>query len=219
MARRRVFVTMWVLASTVPALLGYATGRAAPWDLTSRNLLVVALALWVLQGLVLEVFLGGAIFGPWLLTTAGFVIAAPYLGFVAWLVFGLAAQAPGWLLDSLDLGFELDLSALSAPFGLILPAVGLACGGAPAVLAQWVLLRPRVARRWLWTVPVPGLTYGATFLFARDGWGDAQPIVGSPFMAIALALVYAVATALVLVSYLPERRAPAVRFDPTWSSP
>ncbi|HYR92946.1 MAG TPA: hypothetical protein VEP48_01975 [Methylomirabilota bacterium] len=216
-ARRRAFAVLWVLASTVPALLGYAAGKSGTWDLTSRNLLVVALALAVLQGLVLEVFFGGSIFGSWLAVTAGFVIAAPYVGFVAWLILAYAAYLPGWLVEALnvdlDLFIELDFSG---PLSVIALAMSLVAGGAPAVLAQWVLLRPRVARRWLWTVPVPGLTYGTTFLFARDGWGDAQPIIGNPFMATALALVYAAATALVLVPDLPERRDRAVAGPPRW---
>jgi hypothetical protein len=216
-ARRRAFAVLWVLASTVPALLGYAAGKSGTWDLTSRNLLVVALALGVLQGLVLEVFFGGSIFGSWLAVTAGFVIAAPYLGVVAWLVLAYAAHLPGWLVDALnvdlDLFIELDFSG---PLGVIVLAMSLVAGGAPAVLAQWVLLRPRVARRWLWTLPVPGLTYGITFLFSREGWAAAQAVVDSPFTATALGLVYAAATALVLVPYLPDRRATAVAGPPRW---
>jgi hypothetical protein len=203
-ASRPVFVALWLLASTVPLLLGYATGDRGVWVVTSPYLLVVAIAIGVLQGLVLERSFGGAIFWKWLAVTVPLVVAAPFIGVAAGVVFiyGLVAA---------DALLRLLMPASGSAFGwayFVAMAVGLAGGGAPAVLAQWLVLRKRVGRRWLWTLPVPGLTYGTAYLFSRDI--GTQPIDIGVLLGTALVLVYAAVTAIVLTSAVPRPATAAV---------
>jgi hypothetical protein len=203
-ARRLIFGLLWVLASTLPLLLGYATGDRGVWVVTSPYLLVVAIAIGVLQGLVLERSFGGAIFWKWLAVTMPLVVAAPFIGVAAGVVFiyGLAA---------VDAVLRLLMPASGSASGwgyFVAMGVGLAGGGVPAVLAQWLVLRKRVGRRWLWTLPLPGLTYGTAYLFSRDI--GTQPIdIGLP-LGTALVLAYAAVTAIVLAPAIPERAAAAV---------
>jgi hypothetical protein len=203
-ARRLVFGLMWVLASTVPLLLGYATGDRGVWVVTSPYLLVVAIAIGVLQGLMLEWSFGGAIFWKWLAVTVPLVVAAPFIGVAAGVVFiyGLVA---------VDALLRLLMPASGSAVGwayFVAMAVGLAGGGAPAVLAQWLVLRKRVGRRWLWTLPLPGLTYGTAYLFSRDI--GTQPIDFGVFLGTALVLVYATVTAIVLAPAIPKLATAAV---------
>ncbi|HLQ04535.1 MAG TPA: hypothetical protein VK197_02665, partial [Verrucomicrobiae bacterium] len=69
-------------------------------------------------------------------------------------------------------------------------------------------LRKHLGRRWLWTLALPGLTYGTAYLFSRDI--GTQPIDIGLLVGTALVLVYAVLTAIVIASALPERAATAV---------
>jgi len=195
---------LWLLASTVPRFLGYATGDRGVWVVTSPYLLVVAIAIGVLQGLVLERSFGGAIFWKWLAVTVPLVVAAPFIGVAAGVVFFYGLIAVDALLRLLT-----PANASASGWGyFVAMAVGLAGGGAPVVLAQWLVLRTRVGRRWLWTLPVPGLTYGTAYLFSRDI--GMQPIdIGLP-LGTALVLVYAAVTAIVLAPAIPERATAAV---------
>jgi hypothetical protein len=209
MSRRRVFVTMWVLASTVPAVLGYATFDRGPWVVAAPYLVMVAVALGVLQGLVLEPLFGGGIFWKWVAVTVAFVIAAPYFGVVAGFLswYGLIA-----VVTVLSAVFSNPGSQVPGSYGMeVLLVAGLAGGGIPTVLGQWLVIRRHVGRRWLWTLPLPGLTYGYAFLFSRDNWRGFGPIDGTSLLfGTGLALVYAVLTAIVIASALPERAATAV---------
>ncbi len=201
---RPVVGALWVLASTVPLLLGYATGDRGVWVVTSPYLLVVAIAIGVLQGLVLERSFGGAIFWRWLVVTLPLVIAAPFVGAAAGVVFFYGLVAVDALVRLL-----MPANASAAGWGYFVAlAVGLAGGGAPVVLAQWLVLRKHLGRRWLWTLALPGLTYGTAYLFSRDI--GTQPIDIGLLVGTALVLVYAVLTAIVIASALPERAATAV---------
>jgi hypothetical protein len=203
-APRTAFVALWLGASTVPLLLGYATGNGGTWVVTSPYLLVVAITIGVLQGLVLERSFGGAIFWKWLAVTVPLVVAAPFFGVAAGVVFFYGLVAVDALLRLLTAA-----NASASGWGyFVAMAVGLAGGGAPVVLAQWLVLRKRVGPRWLWTLPVPGLTYGTAYLFSRDI--GTQPIdIGLP-LGTALVLVYAAVTAIVLAPAIPERATAAV---------
>jgi hypothetical protein len=89
--------------------------------------------------------------------------------------------------------------------------MGFAGAGAPVVVAQWLVVRKQVGRRWLWTFPVPGLTYGLAYMFWRDPHAEAGSInVEGLVVNLALALVYGVITAGVIVTTMPERPATAV---------
>ena len=139
-ASRPVFGALWILASTVPLLLGYATGDRGVWVAISPYLLVVAIAIGVLQGLVLERSFGGAMFWRWLAVTTPLVIAAPFIGAAAGVVFFYGLVAVDALVRLL-----MPANASAAGWGYFVAlAVGLAGGGAPVVLAQWLVLRRRV---------------------------------------------------------------------------
>jgi len=194
---RSSFGTPWLVASTVPVLLGYATGDRSVWVVMSPYLPVVGIALGILQGLVLERSFGGRIFWKWLAVTVPLVMAAPFAGFAVGVLLVYAFVAA----DALVQLMTHTRGSLSALGYLVALGVGLAGGGAPVVLAQWVVLRKHLGRRWLWTLPVPGLTYGLAYAFSRDSGAQPGPMDAAGLaVGVFLALIYAVFTAGVIVT-------------------
>lgn len=204
---RSAFGTPWLLACTLPAVLGYVVGERASSVLVSPFLLVEGVLLGVLQGLLLERLYGVGIFWRWLAVTVPLVIVAPFVGVAVGVVFLWVTIAADALLQLLTHAGP-SLSAWGYFIGLVM---GFAGAGAPVVVAQWLVVRKQVGRRWLWTFPVPGLTYGLAYMFWRDPHAEAGSInVEGLVVNLALALVYGVITAGVIVTTMPERPATAV---------
>ena len=192
--KRARFVAAWIVASALPAaIVSFDSRSSSPAEWV---VLPTAITLGLLQALVLRTFVDRTLFWPWFGVTAPLAAAAPMIGylagFLAYIALGVAA-----------LGIERFTGpAIEGPFVLAAIPAGLVAGGAPAVLAQARVLR-RFSKRWLWTLPVPGLTYGiAVLLVATDG----PSVLATIGARVVLALIYGALTSAVLAPAVSTTR-------------
>ena len=184
MNRRLWFGVAWVIASALPVLPTQA------WS--TLTVVPVAVALAIFQALVLHTFVEKRLFWLWFWATAPLVAIAPAVGYAAgFTVFFVVAG-----LASVIASFAASQPP-GEPLVLVALALGLVAGGVPAVVGQYLALDKRLGRRWLFTIPVPGLTYGLAVIALSDP--------GAAAYRIAVTLVYGVLTAIALLPLVGQR--------------
>jgi hypothetical protein len=187
----------WIAASVLPAALSYLQpDLAAPGVFPETWLLPAAFSLAALQGLVLRRFVDAGVFWRWFRVTGPLVAFAPLIGYVA----GVVALV---VLGSVELGIAPTLGAPAGGWFLYAAVViGLIGGGIPVVVAQHFALRERGGKRWLLTLPVPGLTWGVAVMWLTT---DPAAAAQMALARMALAAAYGVLTAAALWPLVARR--------------